>query len=354
MYYTKSSNRVLWIDWIKVFAVIAVAIIHVCGGYLQDDMLFTSNWYTAVFFESFCRYAVVFFVMASGFLILRKNEPITNVPRRFKRIMVPFVFWMFVFAVFYYFIIDGHPFDIVNFIIYYLNGFLDPTKICLLFWFVYMILGLYIFAPILSKWIQNSRISEIEYFLIVWAIIMLIQFSQLHTIIPDYFRYFSGAIGYFVLGYYLTIKDSRYLRSRKFGLLLFVIGSLMGFIGTVAAPMITGSQTFIFMSVGDITPNACLQSIGLFIVIKNTDFKRLSDRTNSLAVLVSLESYGFYLAHLFVIGILKKLPIFSIENNALIVIPVFAIVVLIVTNIMIYIMSKLPILNKFTGFKSIL
>lgn len=354
MFYSKDSNRILWIDWIKALAVIAVGIIHVCGGYLQDNLMFSYNWYVAIFFESFCRYAVVFFVMASGFLILRKNEPITNVPRRFKRIMVPFVFWMFIYAIFYYFVIDHKPLDVGNFLIYYLNGFLDPTSVCLLFWFVYMILGLYVFAPILSKWIHNSKIVEIEYFLVVWVIIMLLRFVGVDSIIPDYFRYFSGAIGYFVLGYYLTIKKSKYLESRRFGFLLFMIGSLMGVIGSIVVPMFTGTQTFMFMSVGDITPNACLQAIGLFIMVKNTDFNRLSDRTNSLIVLLSLESYGFYLSHLLVVGLLNKLSIFSIENNALIVIPIFAIVVLIVTNLMIYIMSKIPFLKRFTGFKSIL
>lgn len=354
MYYTEKSNRILWIDWIKVFAVMAIAVIHVCGGYLQQNLMFTNNWYVAVFFESISRFGVVFFIMASGFLILRKNEPVSNVPRRFKRIMVPFVFWMFVYAIFYYFLINRNPFNIGNFLLYYLNGFLDPTSICLLFWFVYMILGLYMIAPILSKWIQNSNIGDIEYFLIIFGIILLIQFSGINTIIPDYFRYFSGAIGYFILGYYLTIKDSKYLRSRKFGLILFIIGTLIGFIGTIGVSWATGSQTFMFMPVGDITPNACLQAMGLFIIIKNTNFKKLSNKINSLAVLISLESYGFYLTHILVIGVLKKLSIFSINNNALIVIPVFAFVVLVCANIMIYILSKIPIFNRFTGFKSIL
>ncbi len=357
MFYNKDSKRVLWIDWIKCLAVIAVAVIHVCGGYLQENLIFTYNWYIAVGFESLCRYAVVFFVLASGFLILRKPEPISNIPRRFKRIFVPFVFWMFIYAIFYYFMIDGKT-SILGFVGYFFHGFLDPTSICLLFWFVYMILGLYIFAPILSKWICNSKFEEIEYFLVIWAIVMVIhtimELTGYSTIIYDYLRYFSGAIGYFVMGYYLAFKKSKYLESRKFGFLLFAIGTFMTFACTVIVPYFTGAQTFVFMSIGDITPNACLQAIGLFIIVKNTNFKKLSDRVNSIAVLLSLESYGFYLSHLLVIGLLKKLPIFSLEYNALIVIPVFAIVVLVVVNFMIYVMSKIPFFKKFTGFKSIL
>ncbi|WP_303336717.1 acyltransferase [Methanobrevibacter sp.] len=344
-------------DWIKALAVFAVAIIHVSGRYLEENLLFTSNWFIAVGFESLTRYAVVFFILASGFLILRKPEPITNIPRRFKRIFVPFVFWMFIYAICYYFLIDGYS-DVFGFVKYFFYGFIDPTSVCLLFWFVYMIIGLYVFAPILSKWIENSSFKEIEYFLAVWIVVMILYLAMTltgyDTIIYDYLRYFGGAIGYFILGYYLAFKDSRYLQSRKFGLLLFIIGTFMCFVGTVGVAYITGVQTFAFMSVGDITPNACLQAVGLFIIVKNTSFNKLSDRINSIIVLISLESYGFYLAHLLVIGALKKLSIFSLENNALVTIPLFSICVLVSVNVLIYIMSKIPFLNKFTGFKSIL
>ncbi len=357
MLYNEESNRILWVDWIKALAVIAVVMIHISSGYLQENLVFTSTWYVAVVFELLFRYAVPFFILSSGFLILRKPEPVSSIPKRFKRVFVPFVFWMFVYAIFYYFLADCQR-DILGFVLYFFNGFLDPTNISLLFWFVYMILGLYVFAPILSKWIQNSSFKEIEYFLFIWVIVMIIHFitslTGFKTIIYDYLRYFSGAIGYFVLGYYLAFKDSKYLRSRKFGLFLFVLGTLLAFIGTVAITYFSGTQTFIFMSIGDIVPTVCLQSIGLFIIVRNTNFKRLSNKINNIIVFLSIASYGFYLSHLIIIGILKNLSIFSIDNNALLVIPVFSIAVLIITNVLLYIMSKIPFFKKFTGFKSIL
>lgn len=169
--------------------------------------------------------------------------------------MVPFIFWFLISACVHYYNTD-QPLETLTFLVYIGKGILNPMTVSKIYWFVYLILGMYTFAPILSKWIHNSKINEIEYFLIIWAAIMLIQFSGIHTIIPDYFRYFSGAIGY-----------------------------------------------FIFM---------------------------------------------------LIITFLIKITHISDQTNAIIGIPVFAIIIIIVTNVMIYIMSKIPFLKRFTGNTSIL
>ena len=156
MLYNEESNRILWVDWIKALAVIAVVMIHISSGYLQENLVFTSTWYVAVVFELLFRYAVPFFILSSGFLILRKPEPITNFPRRFKRVFIPFAFWLVVYAIVKLALFgDLNPLHLFEFI---LGGFLNPTEISIQFWFVYMIIGLYLFAPILSKWILNSSL----------------------------------------------------------------------------------------------------------------------------------------------------------------------------------------------------
>lgn len=353
MFYNKDSNRILWVDWLKVVAIIGVLGLHCSSAFFNPDILFSFNWHVGVVAESLSRFGIILFLMASGFLILRKPEPISKFPSRFKRVFIPFVFWLIVYAI-VKFLLRGHSFDIVGLLAYIGEGFLNPTDISIQFWFVYMIIGLYLFAPILSKWVQNSEMKDLEFFLIVWAIVSFLQFLDVNTIINDYFRYFTGAIGYFILGYYLAFKDSKYLRSRKFGLFLFVLGTLICMIGTFAGSYLVGKPCFLFFGVGEISPNACLQGIGLFIIIKNTDFEKFSDRINSFGVLISLESYGVYLCNILIVNIFGMLPLFSIYGNALIAIPGLFVLTFIASNVLIYIMSKIPILDKFTGFKSIL
>lgn len=353
MFYSKESKRILWVDWLKVFAIIGVLGLHSSSQFFDPEILFSFNWQVGVVFESIFRFGIILFLMASGFLILRKPEPTTSFPRRFKRVFVPFAFWLVVYGIIKFFLL-GNSFDIVALISYILFGFLNPTDISIQFWFVYMIIGLYLFAPIISKWIQNSSMMEIEYFLAIWVFVSIFQFLDVNTIISDYFRYFTGAIGYFILGYYLAFKKSKYLESRKFGLLLFVLGTLICMIGTFAGSYLMGEPCFLFFGVGEITPNACLQGIGLFIMVRNTDFSKLSDRINSLGVLVSVESYGVYLCNILIINVLQMLAVFSIAGNALVAIPGVFIIAFMASNVLIFIMSKIPVLNRFTGFKSIL
>lgn len=355
MLYSSQSKRILWVDWIKALAVVAVAVIHVSTTYISGYGRLSPNWLVGLGFDSFVRFGVVFFIMISGFLILRKPESYKNTPRRFKRVFVPFAFWLLVLTAFYYFI-QHHNSDVMGYLGYFLYGLIDPTSVLQMLWFVYMILGVYILAPLISKWILNSEMAEIEYFLAVWAVAIslyfVFAFMKIDSPIYDYLRLFAGPVGYFILGYYLAFKKSKYLESRKFGLILFLLGGLMTFFGTVLEPSYV--PDYIFKSVGDVSPNACLEAVGLFIIVKNTDFKKLPDWINSIAVLWSLESYGFYLIHMMVIDIIFSNHLLPFEGNGLIAIPAVTVILLIVVPGFIYLLNKVPILNNFTGVKSVL
>lgn len=213
-----NSERLLWIDLLKFLAVFGVIGIHVSSAALNVNPLFSFNWYQGVFFESIFRFAIILFIMASGYLLLRKQQPIEVIPKRIKRILLPFIFWLIVYAIIKIIFKQslGPNWQILDVFKYIFKGFLDPTIISVQFWYVYMILGLYILSPLLSRWIQNAPMREIEYILIVWAILSIFQFFNIDSILFDYFRYFTGAIGYFILGYYLAIKDKHVLKSKQF------------------------------------------------------------------------------------------------------------------------------------------
>lgn len=148
-----NQTRLIWIDILKFSAVIGVILIHVSSLLLSEEYLFTSNWYQAVFISSLSRFAIVLFIMASGYLILRKQQPLSKIPERIKRILIPFIFWLIIYAIIKFFIKqDLSPnWNMLNLTTYIIEGFLNPTHIAIQFWYVYMILGLYLLSPILSR-----------------------------------------------------------------------------------------------------------------------------------------------------------------------------------------------------------
>ena len=343
------SKRLVWIDAFKFVAIFGIIGIHVSSSALSKEFLFSSMWCQSVFMNSLCRFGIILFIFASGYLILRKPQPLSVIPKRIKRIMIPFVFWLIIYAILKVVVKGelGPGWNIIDLIIFIFQGFLDPTIVSVQFWYVYMILGLYILSPILSKWIQNTSIKEIEYFLGIWIIISIIQFLNVDTILIDYFRYFTGAIGYFVLGYYLSVKEAHILRDRKSGAILFLGGTLITFVGTVVMSFITNDQSLFFIKLGDIAPGACLQAVGLYIIIKNTDFNKLSQRFIGIITKVSNYSYGIYLSNILVIKLLQTTHIIKLGGLAFIQIIICMIVVLIISSLISFIMEKIPILEKF-------
>jgi len=350
------NKRILWVDWLKTIGIIAILSIHVTALSMPYIGIFNINWYENLFIASLSRFGIIFFIIASGYLILRKEQEISDIPRRLKRVFLPFIFWLIVYALIKVVIQDelGSNWNILDLFLFIGKGFLDPTIISIQFWFIYMIMGLYILSPILSKWIHNAKISEIEFFLIIWIFVTFFRFFDINFLLVDYLRYFTGAIGYFILGYYLTIKKSKYLESRNFGWFLFILGTCICFLGSIIDTYITGKPSNLFFPVGDLTPNAFLQAIGLFIVIKNTDlnviFGKFNSLVNNIVLKISVASYGIYLINVLIIKFMEKLNILSFTNTiALITIPILILIVLLISIIIVYIMDKIPFIKKFSG-----
>ena len=345
------TNRILWIDWLKSLAIFGVIGIHVSSSLLTPDYLFSIQWYQGVVAASVFRFGIILFLMASGFLILRKKQSIHDVPRRVKRVLVPFVFWLVLYAIIK--VVFKHELgpswafgDLIGFII---RGFLDPTIISVQFWYVYMILGLYILSPIISGWIQNAPIEEIKYYIWIWIIISCLQFIGVNSILFDYLMYFTGAIGYFILGYYLAIQKNELFKNRTFGAILFILGSSITIIGTIGLSLMTHGQSLSFIRLGDLTPGAFLQGIGLFIIVSNTDFTKVDRRINEIAVKISKMSYGMYLSNILIINFLDKFNLLYLNGITLINIFIYIILILILSAVIIKIMDMLPVLHLFSG-----
>ena len=340
------SKRLLWIDWLKFLAIFGIIGIHVSSNFINTN-LFSLGWYSGIFASSLFRYGIVIFIMVSGYLLLRKQQPLSTIPKRFKRIVIPFVFWLIVYAIVKVVITKelGSSWSLFGLLSFIINGFLDPTIVTVQFWYVYMILGLYMLSPVLSRWIQNAPIKEIEYFLLVWAILTVIQFLNIDTLLLDYFRYFLGAIGYFVLGYYLSVKESDLLKSPRFGLILVIAGILITFIGTAVSSILAHDLSLFFIRLGDLTPGSCLEAMGIFIIVKNINFEGFNPLLNKIATKVSLESYGIYLVNLLVINVIFLMPV-GLTSFVFIKILLLSVVVLVISYVIIAVMNRIPILDR--------
>ncbi len=78
---------------------------------------------------------------------------------------------------------------------------------------MYTLTGLYLLAPILSRWIVAAERKELRFYLLLCGITFIYPYLSIvlmvnETITGSLF-YFSGYIGYFLLGYYLNRYKAR-------------------------------------------------------------------------------------------------------------------------------------------------
>lgn len=156
------SAKKEWIVFIRVIATFSVIILHVSAEIpTLYNKVSNTTWFIGNFFDSLVRCCVPLFLMISGALLLGKGiDKFDFLRKRFLRVLLPFLFWssIYIFSNIFFKILHHEDFNLLEYIsnsIHY--GSANHM------WFVYMILGIYLFIPILNKWIINSNKKEINF-----------------------------------------------------------------------------------------------------------------------------------------------------------------------------------------------
>ena len=71
---TKTNGRILYFDFLRIFATFAVMVLHVAGQNWNGTSVPSFEWQTFNLFHSITRFGVPIFVMISGALFLNKRE----------------------------------------------------------------------------------------------------------------------------------------------------------------------------------------------------------------------------------------------------------------------------------------
>ena len=336
-------KKLFWIDDLRCLAIISVIILHV-SSFIVDSYgsisIFT--WQLGNILDSSIRFCVPIFVMITGSLILpKKYELAVFLKKRFFRVVIPFIFYslVYIFIDLTLIILDGDKMSLFETAKFVFIQFRDGSAFHL--WYIYMIIGIYLFIPIIGGWIRNASLKEIEYFLIVWLITLFFNFPYIKKIEPNFdLTYFSGYIGYLVLGYYLTIKQFQNIKStRLITILLGVIGAFITILGTYLGTYYNSQFYNGFYNY--LTPNVMLVSIGIFLYFKNRkDYKLLW--LIKIRNFISKYCLGIYLIHILILNLLIKIGIDWKFLNPLVGVPVTTLMVLMISGGIIYILNKIP------------
>ncbi len=341
----EANNRVRWIDNVRILATIFVIGLHVSAYGITKEFSAINganlNWWICNFYESIFRCCVPLFVMLTGALLLPQTLPLkTFLLKRFGRILIPAAFWGLIYVIYNLVMADNKSvfFSSYNSLRWLRHQILDGPISS--FWYIYMLVGLYLFIPIFQPWIRSASNKAILYFLSIWLLTIAVKQCRL---IPQQspleLRYFSGYIGYLLLGYYLA---HRLVITRKIysgALLASVIGFIITLIGTYWASL--EQQKFYGAFYEYLSLNVLALSAGVFILIRgigvNDDYYEPSSLRGSLIKF----GFGIYLIHPLPLRIMVYFGLNYKVINPVFAVPLLTLLCLTISCFLVYLISKL-------------
>ena len=329
-----NNNRQIWIDWLRVAACFMVFVVHSTEPfYLGGDgalILNETDAFWSSFFDTLVRSCVPLFIIASSYLQFPTKYPAGEFfKRRTVRVLIPFVIWTIVYA-----FVWGEPVE--NF----RNLLLNFNYAAGHLWFVYMLIGVYLLMPILSPWAEKVEKKELQIYLGIWLFTTLIPIIRdlasggetlviygpsglpRQALFPLWgeaswnaygtFYYFSGFIGYLLLGLYFRrfVGELSWKKTLAISIPCYIAGHGITFCGFLRRVYETAGGEF---PVGGLVEKAvwwettwCNDTVGVALMTIGWIllFKKINCSGcfyNKVLLPVSKASYGVYLAHLLVL-----------------------------------------------------
>ena len=335
-----SDNRIVWLDVIRCVAMIMVIGVHCIDPFYISPTMRAIPEYThwAAIYGSLLRPSVPLFVMMTGLLLLPvKKQPLGKFyKKRIYRVLFPFLIWSVLYSMFPWVTgVLGLPKEIIGDFFCYTQGqesqsLIDSLKDAAMIpfnfshkenhmWYIYLLIGLYLYMPFFSAWIENADRKTKRAFLLIWIISLFIPYLKEYVANCLFersgyvfgtdtwnefglFYYFAGFNGYLLLGHYVKKgNDWSLMKTFILCILMFAVGyyiTYTGFSTTASNPNATETEMELFFTF--CSPNVLLMTLATFLLLQ----KVVITNSTVIKVLANMTQCGFgiYMVHYFVVG----------------------------------------------------
>ena len=330
------KDRILYLDILKSIAIFMVVFMH-CIEY--PDTIGHFTWDVCVLMGSITKFCIPAFVMTSGIFMLDENRKLSIKKLYTKyilRFVIAYIFWAGLYALYsseLLFNVD------ITHIKKFVNNFIMGH---FHLWYLWMIIGLYMCIPILRR-IASDRNTMIYFIVLTFFASSVVPFVDAVTgvdflpiIDNKLFINISVYACMFMIGYYIYkyILNSDANINRK-----SIIVILISVMATMFLTVFSKDLKTYFE---DYMPLNILYGAAVFCLISKVN---ISDRLNKIIVVISNNSFGIYLSHVFVIYLYDNFMLISM-NNALESI-IKTVIVFIVSFGISIILKKIPVAGKY-------
>ena len=326
------QNRLVWCDAIRLLAFFMLLCCHAADPFYAAAAYATSGasvdpelvqWGTR--WGSLVRPCVPLFVMLTGVLSLPvKGSMESFYQKRIPRVLFPFLIWSVLYYMTPWFTgLLGLDSSVVIKLFSWAesdsqslaDGLDKVIRIPYAFnfiachmWYIYMLIGLYLYLPIFSAWVERATKRQKEIVLGLWALSTFLPYFTEYVSKYAFgtcewnsfglFYYFAGFNGYMLLGHYIQqYVNWSWRKTLSVSLPLLVVGFLITYSGyayIMELPDKTPEQVELFWTYN--TPNVAMMTIACFLLVYRI---RISPDSRFASWLASLTTCGFgiYMIH---------------------------------------------------------
>ena len=329
----KNPQHIVWLDVVRFVAMFTVVCCHCTDPFnfypgTAPNIDEIKLW--GAIYGALLRPCVPLFVMITGALLLPvRGEVSVFYKKRIPRVLWPFLIWSVIYNLFPWIklfegikpeiILDFFPYSGEEVMRQSLSISLDyiaqiPFNFSIVdvhMWYIYLLIGLYLYLPVFSAWVEKASDKAKLWFLGAWAVTLLLPYYN--QFVAQYlwgtcswnafgmFYYFAGFNGYLLLGHYLRNLDWTLGKILAIGLPMFVIGYAVTFFGfryITALPEYSDEMLELFFTYCSL--NVVMMTIPVFMLCKKVSFR--SEGIKKALANLTLCGFGIYMIHYFFTG----------------------------------------------------
>ena len=329
----QKNQHIVWLDVVRFIAMFTVVCCHCTDPFnfypgTAPNIGEIKLW--GAIYGSVLRPFVPLFVMITGALLLPvRGDASTFYKKRIPRVFYPFLIWSVLYNLFPWItgLLGLNPQIILDFFPYAGEEVMQqsfsvsleyilmiPFNFSILavhMWYIYLLIGLYLYLPVFSAWVEKASERAKLMFLLAWGVTLLLPYY--YQFVSNYLwgtcswnsfgmlYAFAGFNGYLLLGHYLKNLEWSLKKTLAIGIPMFAVGYAVTFLGfrhITALPEYTDEMLELFFTYCSL--NVVMMTIPVFMLAKKV--KVNSERMKKALANLTVCGFGIYMIHYFFTG----------------------------------------------------